>query len=115
MTVMRNEDEDLKALFARNAGRFSDEGFVTRSMQQIRVARSRALLARRAFYCLAIAGLAAVSPFLMRGADRVFREIESLLGVASRALETPAGTVFAIVCSIVLVLLNRRRFNQRNW
>jgi hypothetical protein len=115
MTAMRNDHDDLTALFARSAGRFSDEFFVTRTMQQIRAARSQALLARRVLHALGIAALAAVSPFLMRGAARVFGELESLFAITNRVLETPVGTVIAILCSIVLVLLSRRRFDQRNW
>lgn len=111
MTTMRNDPDDLKVLFVRNAGHFHKGAFVTRTMQQISAAHSRALLARRALHLLGIVALAAVSPFLMQAATQVFGQLEALFGVANRALETPVGTVFAIILSIVLVLRSRRRFD----
>jgi hypothetical protein len=102
-------DPQLQALFARGGQEFRDDAFVQNVIQRIEARDSRRTVVRSAFWVAGLIGVAIVSPFLIEGVSWLSDGLDSLFSSTNRVLYTPAGARVAIVLSIALFVLNRKR------
>ena len=102
-------DRDLRTLFRDSHRDLSDEPFVSSTAKLIESRRLRKVLARRLLQALGIVCIALVSPLLIEGSLLLSNGLDDLFTWSGRLLSTPLGTFIAALCSIPLIVLNRKR------
>jgi len=102
-------DSQLQALFAKSAQEFRDEAFVTAATRRIESRERRLVIARGTLWVVGLAGLALISPFLTEGVSLLSDGLDLAFSSTNRVLYTPIGAGCAIVLSVTLLLLNRKR------
>jgi hypothetical protein len=106
-------DRDLQSLFLERGRQLDAEPFLSLTLKRIEHHRSRRMAAELVLRVLGVAGIAALSPVLIRGSAWLSNVLRELFEFGGNFLDTPRGMFLAALVVLSILIVNARRIFQR--
>jgi hypothetical protein len=102
-------DKHLQFLFQEKSCDLPEEPFLSNMLKLIQRRQSLLLFRQKLILFLGFSCFAFLSPLLIKGSILLSSGLSGIFEAAGNFLDTPAGMLSGILCSIVLVFILKRR------
>jgi hypothetical protein len=105
-------DKNLQSLFEEKCRSLPEEPFLGNTLRLIEKRQSRSLFMRRLAYVPGLAGCVLLSPVLIKGSMMLSGGLNTLFSAVNGFVNTPMGMTSAVLCTLLLLLFNRRQISR---
>jgi hypothetical protein len=102
-------DKNLQTLFREQSQGLPEEPFFGNMVILIKRQHSRRIFRQRLILILGFVCCVFLSPLLIKASILLSGGLNGIFMAAGNILDTPAGSLFAVLCALLLLLFMRRR------